>query len=204
MGTALSETGTVAVDLPPEAGERTTGSAVAKPFLRHPLWVGLGAAALAGVTLAVYPAGADGAISAFLAAVLVVLAATDLERRIIPNRVVLPAAAIVLLSRIGFFPSRTPEFALAAFGAAVAFLVPNLLNPSWMGIGDVKLALLVGAGLGWGVVGAVAIAFLVTFPFALGTIIRGARKATLPFGPFLAFGAVVILLLPHVLGLSGT
>jgi leader peptidase (prepilin peptidase)/N-methyltransferase len=80
-------------------------------------------------------------------------------------------------------------------------LIPNLINRSLMGMGDVKLAVLLGAGLGWGVVGAVTVAFLSMFPVALGTLIRGglaARKTTLPFGPFLALGGLVILIVSHL------
>lgn len=132
--------------------------------------------------------------------VLVVLAATDLERRIIPNRIVLPAAAIVLVANVAISPHQSPEFILAAMAVGIAFLIPNLINASLMGMGDVKLMVLLGTGLGWGAVGAIMIGFLGAFPFALLTLIRGgvaARKATLPFGPFLALGGLVILIVPH-------
>ena len=68
-------------------------------------------------------------------------------------------------------------------------------------MGDVKLILLLGVGLGSGVLGAVTIAFLSVFPFALAALMRGgvaARSATLPFGPFLAFGGLIMLLVPHL------
>ena len=82
-------------------------------------------------------------------------------------------------------------------------MVPNLFNRAAMGMGDVKLALFLGAALGWGVVGAIVIAFLSVFPIALGTLIRGGRaagKSTLPFGPFLAFGGLVILIAARLIG----
>jgi prepilin signal peptidase PulO-like enzyme (type II secretory pathway) len=63
-------------------------------------------------------------------------------------------------------------------------------------MGDVKLTLLLGAGLGWGVVGAISLAFLRIFPAAVGMLIRGglgARRQPLPFAPFLALGTLVIL-----------
>ena len=63
----------------------------------------------------------------------------------------MPAAAIVLVAQVAFFPA-TDEFILAAIAAGVFFLIPNLMNPSLMGMGDVKLVVLLGAGLGWGVV----------------------------------------------------
>jgi leader peptidase (prepilin peptidase) / N-methyltransferase len=133
----------------------------------------------------------------------VVVATTDLERRIIPNRVVLPATAVVLLARVAVSPTRTPEFVLAALGAGIVFLLPNVVNRSAIGMGDVKLAVFLGAGLGWSVAGALTVALVAMVPFALGTLIRGglaARQATLPFGPFLALGALVILIVPRLIG----
>ena len=138
-----------------------------------------------------------------MAAVLVVLAATDLERRIIPNRIVLPATAIALVANVAISPGQSLEFVLAGLVLGVAFLLPNLINASLMGMGDVKLMMLLGAGLGWGALGAVMIGFLSLFPFALLALIRGgvaARKTALPFGPFLALGGLVILIAPHLIG----
>jgi leader peptidase (prepilin peptidase)/N-methyltransferase len=146
-------------------------------------------------------------VAAFTAAVLVVLSAIDIERRIIPNRIVLPAAGIVLVAQIALFPSHALEWMLAAILAALVLAIPALVNPAWMGMGDVKLALLLGAALGWGVVGAVLIAFLCTFPVAVFVLIRdgrGARGATIPFGPFLSLGGLIVLFGPHLAGLPTT
>src|SRR5436305_9777622 len=79
-------------------------------------------------------------------AALVVVTATDLERRIVPNAVVLPAAAAVLALQTVSHPS--PEWALGAVGAAGFLLLAALAYPGGMGMGDVKLALLIGALLG--------------------------------------------------------
>jgi prepilin signal peptidase PulO-like enzyme (type II secretory pathway) len=71
----------------------------------------------------------------------------------------------------------------------------------------VKLVVLLGAGLGWSVAGALALAFLSVFPVALAIVIRGglsARKSTLPFGPFLALGGLFVLLVPHLAGLGAS
>lgn len=203
-----SSADTMPLPAPPSLRPATAGDSDKRaPLLRHPLPVTLLALAVAVLAFTTYPAGAGAAIAAFLAAVLVVLAATDLERRIIPNRVVLPATAIVLIASLVVFPGRALAFVLGAVAAALAFLIPNLISSSLMGMGDVKLALLLGAGLGWGVVGAVAVASITVFPVALAMIIRGglaARKATLPFGPFLALGGLVILIVPHLAGLGGS
>jgi leader peptidase (prepilin peptidase) / N-methyltransferase len=176
-----------------------TGHAYA---LRNPVPVAMLAPALAVLVYACYPPGPAAVIAAFTAAVVVVLAAFDLENRLIPNRIVLPASAIVLLAQIAFFPAHSLECVLAAIAAAIALLIPNLISKSLMGMGDVKLALLLGASLGWGVIGAVTVAFISMFPVALTMLIRGgagARKATIPFGPFLALGAIVILIVPRLI-----
>jgi leader peptidase (prepilin peptidase)/N-methyltransferase len=142
-------------------------------------------------------------VAALTGATLVVISAVDIERGIIPNKIVLPAAAIVLVAQIALFPGRAGEWALAAILAALFFLIPNVLSRRLMGMGDVKLALLLGAALGWQVVGAVALAFLCLFPVALVMLARGglaARKATLPFGPFLSLGALIMLFVPYLTG----
>jgi leader peptidase (prepilin peptidase)/N-methyltransferase len=178
-----------------------------RPLLAHPVPVALLALTVGAVAFISQSGVADRLIAAFMALVLVVLAASDLKHRIIPNRIVLPATAVVLVARVAAAPAHTPEFVIATIGAGLAFLLPNLLNSSAMGMGDVKLAAFLGAGLGWGVIGAVAVAFISVFPFALGTLIRGglaARKAALPFGPFLALGALVILIVPRLVGLGGS
>jgi leader peptidase (prepilin peptidase)/N-methyltransferase len=164
------------------------------------------AVVLATLAVASRPLGAGAAIAAFLSVVLVVIAAIDVRNRIIPNRIVLPAAAIVLVARIISLPDRAPEFALAALAAAVVLTLPNLFNRSAMGMGDVKLCLLLGAALGWAALGAILVAFLAAGPVAALTLIRGgrsARSASIPLGPFLAFGGLVILLVPRLLGHGG-
>jgi prepilin signal peptidase PulO-like enzyme (type II secretory pathway) len=177
------------------------------PFLRHPLAVMLLATALWGLTFAVYTGFGESLIAGFIAVVLIVVAATDLERRVIPNRIILPATALILVAHLALTPARAWLFVVAAVGAGVVFLIPNLISGALMGMGDVKLATFLGAGLGLSVVGAVTVAFASVFPVALGFVVRGglsARKSTLPFGPFLAFGSLVILIVPRLVGLGGS
>jgi leader peptidase (prepilin peptidase)/N-methyltransferase len=169
--------------------------------LRNPAPVALLVPLTAAVVFTRYRPGAAGAIAAFMAAVLVVLAAYDLESRIIPNAIVLPATAIVFLAHLALWPDQAGRTALATVCAGAALLIPNLINRSLIGMGDVKLGFLLGAGLGWGFLGAYVIAFASLFPVALVMVIRGgssARKATIPFGPFLALGGLIILLAPHL------
>jgi leader peptidase (prepilin peptidase)/N-methyltransferase len=135
-------------------------------------------------------------VGSFFAVVLLVLSVIDLERRIIPDRIVLPATAVVLACQLAFFPDRGLEWMLASIGAAVFFLLPILVYPQGMGMGDVKLALLLGAGLGAAVVSALVVALLAVFLVACAILLRGGREArrrTIPFGPFLAFGGLVAL-----------
>src|SRR5437868_12511796 len=86
------------------------------------------------------------AVAAFFCLTLVAVSATDLEHRIIPNRIVLPAAAIVLAANTALHLS--PQWALAALGASGFLFAAALAYPKGMGMGDVKLALLMGAALG--------------------------------------------------------
>jgi leader peptidase (prepilin peptidase)/N-methyltransferase len=126
--------------------------------------------------------------------VLVVLSAIDLEHRIVPNRIVLPAAVVVLLAQTALNPS--PEWLLGALGASGFLFVAALAYPAGMGMGDVKLALLLGAMLGRLVgVGLMVgmVAALVPSVFLLARHGSAARKMGIPFAPFLAFGALVAL-----------
>lgn len=149
----------------------------------------------AAASLAVFGPGARGAVTAFFVGVLVVLARIDVERRILPNRIVLPSAALVLAAQVGFFPERAVEWLLAALLAFALFGVVYLVYPSGIGLGDVKLMLLLGAGLGYAVFYALLAGSLLVLPAALFLLARegaAARKRALPFGPFLAAGAALV------------
>jgi leader peptidase (prepilin peptidase) / N-methyltransferase len=128
-------------------------------------------------------------------AVLVTLAVIDVERRILPNVIVLPAAALVLAAQVTLEPARALEFAVAAVGAAAVLFALFLVNPRGMGMGDVKLALLLGAALGSHVVGALVVASFCALPVALVLLARHGREArgmAIPFGPLLALGAIAV------------
>ena len=141
---------------------------------------------------------AQAVVVAFFAAVLVVLAVIDIRTRRLPNRIVLPASALVLAAHVAIAPDRTLEWTAAALGASAVLLVAALAYPGGLGMGDVKLAMLLGAALGWGVAAALVIGFLAAALAGVAMIARNgwsARKATLPLGPFLAFGGFAVLLL---------
>jgi leader peptidase (prepilin peptidase)/N-methyltransferase len=136
----------------------------------------------------------DALVAAFFCAVLVVVSATDLAHRIIPNRVVVPAAAVVLVAQTLLHPS--PEWALGALGAAGFLLVAAIAYPGGMGMGDVKLALLMGAMLGRTVAVALMLGMLLALVPSVALLVRHgseARKMGIPFGPFLALGSVLAL-----------
>jgi prepilin signal peptidase PulO-like enzyme (type II secretory pathway) len=127
---------------------------------------------------------------------LVIVTATDLEYRLIPNRVVGPASLIVLVGMTIAEPS--PRWAIAAFGASLFLLVFSLISPQGMGMGDVKLAFLMGAALGPAVAVALVLASLSSLVPSLVILVRhgrAGRKVGFPFGPFLALGSVLTLFL---------
>ena len=135
-------------------------------------------------------------VGSLFAATLVLLSATDLARRLIPNVVVLPATALVLIAQIAFFPDRTLEWILASFGAALFFFIPLLVYPAGLGMGDVKLAALMGAALGKSVTAAILGALLAGAAYAIFVLVRegmSARTKAIPYGPFLAAGGLIVL-----------
>jgi leader peptidase (prepilin peptidase)/N-methyltransferase len=156
--------------------------------------VELGTALLVGACVLAFGLTAYAAVAAFFCATLVAVSVTDLERRLIPNRIVLPAAAVVLLAQTALEPS--PEWALGALGASLFLFLAALAYPAGMGMGDVKLALLLGAMLGRTVPVAMMIAMVAALVPAVILLARhgsAARKMGIPFGPFLALGGVVTL-----------
>jgi leader peptidase (prepilin peptidase)/N-methyltransferase len=138
----------------------------------------------------------DAFVAAFFCACLVVLSAIDLEHRILPDRIVLPAFAIVLVAQIALHPDRALEWILSALAVSGFLFLGLLAYPRGMGMGDVKLALLMGAALGKDVAVAMAVALLAGLVVSIVLLARhgaGARKQAIPFGPFLALGSVVAL-----------
>jgi leader peptidase (prepilin peptidase)/N-methyltransferase len=136
----------------------------------------------------------DFLVAAALCAVLVAVSATDLERRIIPNRIVLPATVVLLAAQTVLHPSIV--WIAAGLGAAAFFLVAALAYPGGMGMGDVKLALLLGVVLGRTVPVALLVGMLTALVPSFVLIAKhgkAGRKMTIPFGPFLALGGVVAL-----------
>jgi leader peptidase (prepilin peptidase)/N-methyltransferase len=156
--------------------------------------VELATAGLVAACCVAFGLSGEAFVASFFCVVLVVLSAIDLTHRIVPNRIVLPAALVVLVAQTALEPS--PEWALGALGAAAFLFAAALAYPAGMGMGDVKLALLLGAMLGRTVsVGLMVgmVAALVPSVVLLARHGSAARKMGIPFAPFLAFGALVAL-----------
>jgi leader peptidase (prepilin peptidase) / N-methyltransferase len=151
-------------------------------------------AALAVACVAAFGLTAEAALAFGFCAVLVTLSVIDLQHRIVPNRIVLPAAAIVLAVHTLIEPS--PAWALGALGGAGFLFVAALVHPKGLGMGDVKLALLLGAMLGASVVVALFLGFVASLVPAIVLFARhgvAARKMGVPLVPFLSLGALVAL-----------
>ena len=157
----------------------------------------LTAVLLAGCVLA-FGLSAEAAVAAFFCAVLVAVSAIDIEHRIIPNRIVLPATVVVLAANTA--RDLSPEWIIAGLAASGFLLAAALVYPAGMGMGDVKLALLMGVALGKTVPVALIVGMLAAMIPGIVLFARHgkkARKMGIPFGPFLALGSVVALFWGH-------
>lgn len=169
---------------------------------RYPL-TELAVGALYAATVIVYRHdAAEAAIGLVFVAMLAVITLTDLDRRIIPNKVLIAASAICLAIAIPTDPGGVPERLIAAVAAGGIFFLVVLAYPRGMGLGDVKLVAAMGLFLGRGVAPAILVGLLAGSVVGMALIAtRGAeaRKMAIPFGPFLALGGVVGLLAGHQL-----
>jgi len=164
---------------------------------RYPL-TELALGALYAATVAVlWEDPTEVALGLVFVTMLVAITLTDLDRRVIPNKVLLVAAITgVAIAAIGD-PSSLPERAIAAAAAGGGLFLVVLAYPRGMGLGDVKLAAVMGLFLGRNVAPAILVALLAGSIVGLALIARdgaAARKRAIPFGPFLALGGVVGLL----------
>jgi leader peptidase (prepilin peptidase)/N-methyltransferase len=130
-----------------------------------------------------------------LVAFLVPIALIDLDHRIIPNRLTLPAAILAVVLGTALDPGGEVERLIAGAAAALVLGLPALLRPSGMGMGDAKLVGVLGLFLGAAVVPAFFVAFATGTVVGIVIIARKGmaqgRKTPVPFGPFLALGAIV-------------
>jgi leader peptidase (prepilin peptidase)/N-methyltransferase len=133
----------------------------------------------------------------FVVVVLAVLSWRDFRARVIPNKIVLPAWAIVLAAQVALHPGHWDEWLIASAVAAGVFVVPALVYPAGLGMGDAKLAGLIGAALGYSMLTGLLVGTLLAAFFSVALLLRygsSGRRMTFPYGPFLAAGAIAVLL----------
>lgn len=164
---------------------------------RYPLAeLGLGAA-WAATVLVLWDDGAAVVLGLVFVTMLMAVTLTDLEQRLIPNKILVVAAVLGVAIVAATDPGSLPERAIAAAGAGGVFFLAALAYPRGMGLGDVKLAAVMGLFLGRNVVPAIFVALLSGALVGLAILARhgaGARKKAIPFGPFLALGGMAGLL----------
>jgi len=148
--------------------------------------------------------GADVVLAAYdvFGLSMVAISAVDLEKYIIPNRIIYPTLALMipLFVVASAVDHRWGSFGRAAISGAVAFsgfFVLHVAVPKGMGFGDVRLAGVIGLAIGWLGFGHAFVGFFAGFVLgaAIGIVFivvtGGGRKTRIPFGPFLAAGAVL-------------
>ena len=131
------------------------------------------------------------------AAMLVAVAAIDIDHRIVPNRILAPMAVYGVVVGALVDPHVLVAGLIAGAGAFTFLLVAALAYPAGMGMGDVKLAGVMGLFLGLSILPALAVAFIAGSVVGIALLVRhgaGARKRGVPFAPFMALGGVVGLL----------
>jgi leader peptidase (prepilin peptidase)/N-methyltransferase len=164
---------------------------------RYPA-IELGLAVLYAITVAVlWGEPTEVALGLVFVTTLLAITVTDLELRVIPNKILVVAAVLaVAIAAVGD-PGSLPQRAIAAAATGGLFFLVALAYPRGMGLGDVKLAAVMGLFLGRNVAPAILVALLTGSMVGLALIARhgaSARKRAIPFGPFLALGGVVGLL----------
>lgn len=164
------------------------------PFSRRLPLVAAGTALLGAACGVAFGFTLEALVSALFCWVLVIVTRTDLEHRLIPDRIVIPGALLVLVGRTVDEPS--VAWILGGLGAGLGLFLLVLAYPRGMGMGDVKLAFFMGCGLGLAVLVGLFLGFLFAAVPAIVLLVRhgsAARKLAIPLGPFLALGAVVAL-----------
>lgn len=150
--------------------------------------------ALAAASLARYGLSGHALVGVVVCPTLVLLSAIDLRHRLLPNVLVLPAAVTAAAIVAASEPGRIVSHVVAGAAFAGVLLFAALLFPAGLGMGDVKLALLIGVALGSQTVSAVFVTALASLVVSVALIARHGRSAlrrTIAFGPYLALGAVV-------------
>lgn len=163
---------------------------------RYPL-VEAVTAVLWALVAAVAESTVDAVLGIVLVTALVPITLIDLDHRRIPNAITLPTAVVAIVAGTAIDPGGELGRVAAGLGAAVFLLVPAMIRPDGMGIGDVKLAGVMGLCLGPAVAVGLLVALVAGTLFGLVLAARSgvekARRTQIPFGPYLAFGGVVAI-----------
>lgn len=162
--------------------------------VRYPLVEALTALLCVGAVLA-HGSAAGIALSVSLVLLVVPAALIDLEHRIIPNKITGPGAVLAVALGLALDPGGEPTRLIAGAAAGGFLLAAALAYPGGMGMGDVKFAAMMGLFLGKAVAPAILIALLSGTVVGIAIVARkgarAGRKTAVPFGPFLALGALV-------------
>ncbi len=173
---------------------RCCGAAISPRYPLTELTLG---ALYAATVLVLWGEAGEIALGLVFVTVLMAVTLTDLERRIIPNKILLVGSVLAVAIAAIADPGSLPERAIAAAAAGGLLFLAALAYPRGMGLGDVKLAATMGLFLGRNVGPALFVALLAGALVGLGMIAldgASARKRAIPFGPFLALGGVAGLL----------
>lgn len=176
------------------AASKDTGVAASKATT----WLAVAAGAV-GVLAALIRFGpsSEAAVTAALLGSLGVLAVIDFREQVVPNRIVLPAGALVLGLQLALFSDQALEWILAAVITCGVLLAISTFKRDSLGSGDAKVGLILGAGLGIDVAYALLIGVIALWPFAAYLVFTegvDARKKAIPLVPALAVGAAVVAL----------
>ncbi|MGZ4317311.1 MAG: prepilin peptidase [Gaiellaceae bacterium] len=196
---------TEAPTLPVAAAESPVEGAPRRPQTRELLPRGSAAAAVAAVGLALFAgsfadfgASGRGLVGAVLCPVLVLLATIDAKHHLLPNDIVLPSALLVALIVAAADPAGFLEHLWAGLALGFFLFFFAAVVPAGLGMGDAKLGLLLGLGLGSRTLSAMMVAFAGLFVAALWVLATqgiSARKQAIPFGPFIALGGILAFFL---------
>jgi leader peptidase (prepilin peptidase) / N-methyltransferase len=174
---------------------RCCGAAISPRYPLTELFLGV---LYAATVLVLWDEPGEIALGLILVTTLLAVTLTDLERRIIPNKILIVAAVLAVAIAAATDASSLPERLAAAAAAGGLLFLAALAYPRGMGLGDVKLAATMGLFLGRNVAPALLVALLAGSVVGLAMIARegaAARKRAIPFGPFLALGGIAGLLL---------
>jgi leader peptidase (prepilin peptidase)/N-methyltransferase len=173
---------------------RCCGASISPRYPLTELTLGL---LYAATVLVLWDDPGEVALGLVFVTVLMAVTLTDLEQRLIPNKILIVGAMFAIAIAAVADPASLPERAIAAAAAGGLLFGAALAYPRGMGLGDVKLAATMGLFLGRNVGPAILVALLVGSLLGIAMIARegaAARKKAIPFGPFLALGGVVGLL----------